>query len=166
VRFEAVIARDAPLSEVLPAIYAAHRERYAGYTIRRLAQEMHDFYKDRQVKDLQKEMFREEHFPRVALAPRLANDEFSRGNVELVALRDIGGRVAAEGALPYPPGIVCVVPGEVWGTVQRDYFLALEEGINLLPGFAPELQGVHLTSDPDGRVRGSGYVLPLPNPQN
>lgn len=166
VRFEDVIGRDAPLEQVLPAVYAAHRERYAGYTIRRLAQEMHDFYKVRDVKALQKAMFREEHFPRVALAPNLANDEFSRGNVELVALRDIAGRVAAEGALPYPPGIVCVVPGEVWGTVQRDYFLALEEGINLLPGFAPELQGVHLTKDLDGIVRGYAYVLALPNHPN
>ena len=69
------------------------------------------------------------------------------------------GRVAAEGALPYPPGILCVVPGEVWGTEQRDYFLALEEGINLLPGFAPELQGVHLAEQPDGRLRAFGYVL-------
>jgi ornithine decarboxylase len=159
VRFEELIERDAPLDHVLPSIYSAHRDRYAGYSIRELAQEMHDFYKDRNVKQLQKIMFREEHFPHVALAPHLANDEFTRGNVELVAIRDIAGRVAAEGALPYPPGILCVVPGEVWGAEQRDYFLALEEGINLLAGFAPELQGVHLLTEPDGQIRAHGYVL-------
>ena len=159
VQFEELMQRDAPLAEVLPTIHASHRERYAGYTIRRLAQEMHDFYKDRDVKQLQKVMFREVNFPQVALAPNLANDEFTRGNVELVALSDIAGRVAAEGALPYPPGILCVVPGEVWGAHQRDYFLALEAGINLLPGFAPELQGVHLSPDPDGQIHGHGYVL-------
>ena len=128
---------------------AAHRERYAGYTIRRLAQEMHDFYKQRDVKQLQKVMFREEHFPRVACAPqprattssRAATWSSSRCGTSPAAS-------AAEGALPYPPGILCVVPGEVWGTEQRDYFLALEEGINLLPGFAPELQGVHLVEQP------------------
>ena len=159
VRFEELVRRDALMEEVLPTIHRALHERYAGYTIRRLAQEMHDFYKQRDVKELQKAMFREEHFPRVALAPDLANDEFMRGNVELVALADIEGRVAGEGALPYPPGILCVVPGEVWGAAQRDYFLALEEGINLLPGFAPELQGVHLMTEPDGRIRAYGYVL-------
>jgi ornithine decarboxylase len=104
-------------------------------------------------------MFREEHFPAVALAPNLANDEFTRGNVELVAIRDIIGRIAGEGALPYPPGILCVVPGEIWGVEQRDYFLALEEGVNLLPGFATELQGVHLLQEPDGQIRAYGHVL-------
>jgi ornithine decarboxylase len=159
VRFEELIERDAPLEHVLPSIYGQHRERYAGYTIRRLAQEMHDFYKERDIKQLQKVMFREEHFPAVACAPNLANDEFTRGNVELVAIRDIVGRVAGEGALPYPPGILCVVPGEIWGAEQRDYFLALEEGVNLLPGFATELQGVHLLEDDHGLIRAYGYVL-------
>ncbi len=140
-------------------MYQAHEDRYVGYTIRQLAQEMHDFYKQRNVKQLQKVMFREDHFPHVACAAHLANDEFTRGNVELVALRDIEGHVAAEGALPYPPGILCVVPGEIWGAEQRAYFLALEEGINLLPGFAPELQGVHLKTEPDRRIRAYGYVV-------
>ncbi|MGU4650892.1 hypothetical protein MAY67_25445, partial [Escherichia coli] len=31
------------------------------------------------------------------------------------------------GALPYPPGVLCVVPGEVWGGAVQRYFLALEE---------------------------------------
>ncbi len=159
VRFEELIKADAPLEQVLPTIYGAHTQRYDGYTIRQLAQEMHDFYKERDVKQLQKAMFREEYFPKVAVSADHANDEFTRGNVELVPIRDILGRVAAEGALPYPPGILCVVPGEVWGVEQRDYFLALEEGINLLPGFAPEIQGVHLAPAADGGVRAHGYVL-------
>ena len=33
---------------------------------------------------------------------------------------------------------------------SQKYFLALEEGINTLPGFAPEIQGVYLQKDPDG----------------
>jgi ornithine decarboxylase len=158
-RFEELIRDDAPLDRVLPSICEAHPDRYAGYTLRQLAQEMHDFYKQRDVKQLQRVMFREEHFPQVACAPKLANDEFTRGNVEFVVLRDVEGGIAAEGALPYPPGILCVVPGEVWGAAQRDYFLALEAGINLLPGFAPELQGVHLIEAPDGQIRAHGYVL-------
>ena len=162
VRFEELIEQDAPLEHVLPSIHSAHRERYGDYSIRQLAQEMHDFYKDRDIKQLQKVMFREAHFPHVELAPNLANDEFTRGNIELVPIREIVGRTAAEGALPYPPGILFVVPGEVWGDEQRDYFLALEEGVNLLPGFATELQGVHLLTEPDGQIRAYGYVLSEP----
>ncbi|WP_369115499.1 ornithine decarboxylase SpeF [Edwardsiella tarda] len=158
-RFERLLEQDAPLAEVLPSIYQAHEARYRGYTLRQLCQEMHDLYVSHDVKQLQKEMFRKAHFPRVAMNPQQANIAFVRGEVELVALAQIEGRIAAEGALPYPPGVLCVVPGEIWGGAVQRYFLALEEGINLLPGFAPELQGVYLQQDADGRTRAYGYVI-------
>ncbi|RFT05196.1 amino acid decarboxylase, partial [Edwardsiella anguillarum] len=103
--------------------------------------------------------FRKAHFPRVAMNPQQANIAFVRGNVELVSLAQAEGRIAAEGALPYPPGVLCVVPGEIWGGSVQRYFLALEEGINLLPGFAPGLQGVYIQQDEDGRKRAYGYVI-------
>ncbi|MEL3613294.1 hypothetical protein R9R72_15205, partial [Escherichia coli] len=43
------------------------------------------------------------------------------------------------------------------GSVLR-YFSALEEGINLLPGFAPELQGVYI-EEHDGRKQVWCYVI-------
>lgn len=158
-RFEEFLDADAPLADVLPSIYYANEERYKGYTIHRLCQEMHDFYKSRNVKQLQKEMFRRAHFPHRALDPQQAHFEFIRGNAELVPLEKAAGRIAVEGALPYPPGVLCCVPGEVWGDSVLKYFLALEEGINRCPGFAPELQGVYIQKDADGRKRAYGYVL-------
>ena len=158
-RFEELLDADAPLDVVLPSIYRAHEERYRGYTIRQLCQEMHDFYKSRDVKALQKAMFRKAHFPKMAMLPQQAHYEFIRGHVELVPLEKARGRIAAEGALPYPPGVLCCVPGEVWDGPVLEYFLALEEGINRMPGFAPELQGVYIQTDPDGRKRAYGYVL-------
>lgn len=159
IRFEDAIHSNAPLAQVLPSIYAQHENRYQGYTIRQLCQEMHDFYKAKNIKQMQKDLFRERNFPPVRMAAHEANWELQRGKVDLVPLSDISGRVCAEGALPYPPGIICVVPGEQWTDLSRDYFLTLEEGINKLPGFAPELQGVHLQSEANGRVRAYGYVL-------
>lgn len=159
IRFEQLLEADAPLAEVLPTIYRNNEERYKGYTLRQLCQEMHDLYVTRNVKQLQKEMFRKACFPKVAMNPQQANIEFVRGHVELVALDKIANRIAAEGALPYPPGVLCVVPGEIWGGAVQKYFLALEDGINLLPGFAPELQGVYLQKDDDGRTRAYGYVI-------
>ena len=158
-RFEKLIDEDAPLSEVLPNVYRANRERYEGYSIRRLCQEMHDLYVSRNVKQLQKEMFRAAHFPKAVMNPQEANIAFVRGKAQLVPLSEIEGQIAAEGALPYPPGVLCMVPGEVWGGAVQRYFLALEEGINLLPGFAPELQGVYLERSDSGRVQAMGYVL-------
>lgn len=158
VRFEKLLESDAPLAEVLPSIYKQHEERYAGYTLRQLCQEMHNLYARHNVKQLQKEMFRKEHFPRVSMNPQEANYAYLRGEVELVRLPDAEGRIAAEGALPYPPGVLCVVPGEIWGGAVLRYFSALEEGINLLPGFAPELQGVYI-EEHDGRKQVWCYVI-------
>ena len=157
--FEKHIKQDSLLKDVLPTVYKNNEDRYKGYTIRQLCQEMHDLYVSRNVKQLQKDLFRKATLPEYALNPHDANIEFVRNKVELVSLTDIVGRVAAEGALPYPPGVLCVVPGERWSPTAQKYFLALEEGINTLPGFAPEIQGVYLQKDPDGRTRAYGYVL-------
>lgn len=158
-RFERFIEEDAMLSDVLPTVYRNNETRYKGYTIGKLCQEMHDLYVSYDVKQLQKEMFRKQYFPKVMMNPQDANIEFVRGHAELVPLCKAEGRIAAEGALPYPPGVLCVVPGEVWGGAAQRYFLALEESINLLPGFAPELQGVYLQVDEDGWNRAYGYMM-------
>ena len=158
-QFEQHIEDDTPLADVLPTIYNKYPVRYRDYTLRELCQEMHDLYVSFDVKDLQKAMFRKESLPNVVMNPQDANSEFIRGNVELVRISDAEGRIAAEGALPYPPGVLCVVPGEVWGGAVQRYFLALEEGVNLLPGFSPELQGVYSEKDADGISRLYGYVL-------
>lgn len=158
-QFERHVKEDALLSDVLPTIWRKNAVRYADYTLRQLCQEMHDLYVSYGVKDLQKAMFRQASFPAVAMNPQDANIAFIRGEVELVPIASAQGRIAAEGALPYPPGVLCVVPGEVWGGAVQRYFLALEAGINLLPGFSPELQGVYSETDDQGAKRLMGYVL-------
>jgi ornithine decarboxylase len=158
IRFEQLVKEDAQLSEVLPNLYKNNVDRYQGYTIRRLCQEMHDFYKKHDAKTYQKKLFRADSFPERAISPYDANWELVRNNAKLVKLEDIVGEIALEGALPYPPGIFCVVPGERWNEVAQKYFLILEEGINKFPGFAPEIQGVYLEKESDG-VKAYGYVL-------
>lgn len=192
VKFEQLVKEDAPLSEVLPTLYKNNEGRYKGYTIRRLCQEMHDFYKKNDAKNYQKKLFRADYLPKPALisqkfdweslgevaatlqdvlpklmteramTPQEANWELVKNNAKLVALENIVGEVALEGALPYPPGIFCVVPGEVWNEVAQKYFLILQEGINEFPGFAPEIQGVYLEKE-NGRVKAYGYVLDKKN---
>lgn len=158
VRFERFVDNDVPMQEVLLGVYNSHPSRYAGYSIRQLCQEMHDFYKVRNVKDLQKKLFRKEYFPEYVMSPQEAQYAFVRGQRELVPLDEIEGRIALEGALPYPPGVLCVVPGERWSPTAVKYFKTLEEGLNELPGFASEIQGVYLEKE-EGRIRAYGYVL-------
>ncbi len=158
-RFEQHIEANSPMSEVVPTVYGRNAEYYKGYTIRRLCQEMHDFYKRNNMKQLQSEMFRADGWPKQAMLPYDAQQAFIRNEVKLVRLSEIAGQIAAEGALPYPPGVLCTIPGEVWGGAVQKYFLALEEGINCLPGFEPELQGVYLQTVEDGSRRAFGHVV-------
>lgn len=211
VKFEQIIKDDEPLSKVLPTIYNKYAERYKGYTIRMLCQEMHDFYKNNDAKTYQKKLFRADSLPERAafpieagsdkvvaakigadaysdakafseaasglqgdnhqsfrlmttqqskrlMTPQEAYLELKRNNAKLVAIDDIVGEVALEGALPYPPGIFCVVPGEKWSEAAQKYFLILQDGINQFPGFSPEIQGVYLEKEKNG-LRAYGYVL-------
>lgn len=158
VRFEKCLDDDLPLAEVLPRIYKANEERYKGYTIRQLCSEMHEFYKARHVNVLQRRLFRADYLPEVAMSAKDATYEFVRGNWEKVTLDKIEGRIALEGALPYPPGIITIDPGERWSKTVTEYFRALEDTINLLPGFAGEIQGVHFERI-DGKTRAVAYVL-------
>ena len=106
-RFEKYLDEDAPLEDVLPGLYKHYEYRYHDYSIRQLCQEMHDFYKERNIKKIQKQMFRSEYMPKSVINPQDAHFAFLRGQAELVRMEDAEGRVAAEGALPYPPGVLC-----------------------------------------------------------
>lgn len=158
IRFEQLVKKDAPLKEVLPHLYNKYVDRYRGYTIRKLCQEMHDFYKNNDAKTYQKRLFREEYFPKRGISAQESKWALVRNNAKLVRLEDIAGEIALEGALPYPPGIFCVAPGEVWSETAKKYFMLLKDGIEQFPGFAPEIQGVYLENE-NGKLNAYGYVL-------
>ena len=159
VHFERHIDQDSPMEIVLPAVYGKYRERYEGYTIRRLCRELHDFYKTRKINVLQKKMFLKAYFPGYFISPQEANWALVKGMGELIPLEKAEGRVALQAAVPYPPGVSCVQPGERWSRIALDYFLDFVETANILPGFAPELQGVYLEKDGTGCLQAKGYVL-------
>lgn len=158
-RFEKYLDEDAPLEDVLPGLYKHYEYRYHDYSIRQLCQEMHDFYKERNIKKIQKQMFRSEYMPKSVINPQDAHFAFLRGQAELVRMEDAEGRVAAEGALPYPPGVLCCFPGEVWVGPVLKYFLAWQEAMGRMPGFAPELQGVYVEDNGRGGKQVYCYVL-------
>ena len=158
-RFEKYLDEDAPLEDVLPGLYKHYEYRYHDYSIRQLCQEMHDFYKERNIKKIQKQMFRSEYMPKSVINPQDAHFAFLRGQAELVRMEDAEGRVAAEGALPYPPGVLCCFPGEVWGGPVLKYFLAWQDAMGRMPGFAPELQGVYVEDNGRGGKQVYCYVL-------
>ena len=161
VNFKNLWDRDAALPEALPTICEAHRERYQGYTLQRICNEMHRFYREANIKDLQRRCFRASSFPELAMSPKDAYEALVANDVDYVPLEDIKGRISATLALIYPPGIGVVIPGERWDDRARpmlDYFLAFQESFNRFPGFNYEVQGV-FQERVDGRIKFYTYVV-------
>jgi ornithine decarboxylase len=161
VNFKNLWDRDAPMADALPTLYAAHSDRYAGYSLRRVCNEMHGFYRDRNIKELQRLCFRATSFPELAMAPKRAYEALVANDVDYVPLDKIRGRISATLALIYPPGIGVVLPGERWDERAQpmlDYFLAFQESFNRYPGFNYEVQGVYQERE-EGRIRFYTYVV-------
>ena len=161
VKFKNLWDADAPLQEVLPSLYAAHSERYAGYSIRQVCREMHAFYRSANIKELQRQCFRESSFPELAMLPQDAYRALVANDVDYLPLEQCQGRISATLALIYPPGIGVVVPGERWDARAQpmlDYFRAFEESFNRFPGFNYEVQGV-FQERIDGRIVFHTYVV-------
>ena len=161
VKFKNFWDADAPLPEVLPTVYAANRDRYKDYTLRQICNEMHDFYRKANVKELQRLCFRASSFPELAMSPREAYEALVANDVDYVPLEDAKGRISATLALIYPPGIGVIVPGERWDDRAQpmlDYFLAFQESFNRFPGFNYEVQGV-FQERVDGPIKFHTYVV-------
>lgn len=159
-RFRELYDADAPLQSVVPALYAKYESRYRGYSIKQLCHEMHCFFRDRKVKELQRLSFRYESFPEQAMPARDAMQKLTGGDVDYLPMSQVKGRIAATLALIYPPGIGIVVPGERYDDAAQpmiDYFLTFEEGCNVFPGFSYEVQGVY-QEIVDGKVQFHTYV--------
>lgn len=156
--FEEYYLRDAPLEQVLPRLVKQNPDRYRNYTIRQLCQEMHEYYAKNEIYKLQKELFLKKTFQDYEMTPAEADKLFMKNEGELVDLDEIEGRIALEGALPYPPGVFIVAPGEKWQKIDVDYFKILMGAIDKFPGFDPEIQGVYLNKD-TGVTKAQGFVL-------
>ena len=161
VAFKHLYDADAPLQDVLPTTLSRYPLRYAGYTLRRLCDEMHGFYREHDIASLQRQCFRSEHFPEQAMSVQEATEAFVGNRVDYLPLAQCKGRISATLALIYPPGIGIVVPGERYDDRAQpmlDYFLVFEDAFNRFPGFEFEVQGVY-ADDVDGRVVFHTYVV-------
>ena len=157
--FERLYNEDAPLTKVLPKLAEVYPDRYDGYTLQQLCQEMHQYYRVNKTFTLQKELFSKPNMQDYQMTPAQADQLFMRNQSELVDLQDIKGRTAVEGALPYPPGVFIVAPGEKWSDIDLKYFEVLVGAIEQFPGFVPEIQGVYWDADKNGKISVQAEVL-------
>lgn len=156
--FEKLYNANAKLTEVLPSLTKEFPDRYQGYTLPQLCQEIHEYYRQHQTFSLQRDLFRKAGMNSYQMTPEAADIKFNRNQSELVDLDDVVGRTALEGALPYPPGVFIVAPGEKWTSLDQKYFQVLAGAIEKFPGFVPEIQGVYL-SEENGKLLVQAEVL-------
>lgn len=157
--FEKYYLANAPLTVALPKLSKQYAQRYQGYTLKQLCQEMHAYYRDHHTFQLQQALFAKPNMQNYTMTPIDADLAFRHNEGELVSLDDVVGRVALEGALPYPPGVFIVAPGEKWQTVDRDYFQVLVGAMERFAGFVPEIQGVYYQMDEHGKIHVQCEVL-------
>lgn len=158
--FEELYLTEAPLEKALPRLVAKYPKCYAGYTLKRLCDEMHAYYSEHQIYHLQQELFLKETLGDHPLTPYEADQCFMRNEGKLYPLDELVGKIALEGALPYPPGVFIVAPGEKWQALDVAYFKILLGAIERFSGFDPEIQGIYLENTSKG-LTANGYALEI-----
>ncbi len=107
--FKADYDRNAPLAEVVPAVFAEAPDRYAGMGLKDLGDEMWAHLRKSRQGHWQAQAYAT--LPKPEMTPRRAFQLLMSGDAEKVPLARMAGRVAAVGVIPYPPGIPIVMPG-------------------------------------------------------
>jgi arginine decarboxylase len=141
--FRKLYERDAPLAEVFPDLCRRYPDIYAKLTLRQFCRDMHEILARGHVTTVQSDIYR--NLPGQAMTPAEGYAEFVRGDIELVSLDQLTGRISGVLVVIYPPGIPIVNPGERYTedmAVMIDFLKIFEENDNRFPGFEYEMQGI------------------------
>jgi lysine decarboxylase/arginine decarboxylase len=150
---------NAPLADVLPKLAKENSERYGGYGLKDLAEEMFGEVKKLGSLSLQNSAF--SALPKRDMLPREAYEKLVRGEVSEIPLDEASGKTAATGIVPYPPGIPLLMPGENFGAKSSPfikYLKALEKFDLKFPGFGHDIHGI--------KMEGGGYRLSVVRPES
>ena len=139
----------------MPEFVAKRPARYRGRRLKDLCGEMHAFFRDSGVSELQQAQFAAKHLPEVAMTPREASRHLVRNNVDYLPLAELDGRIATTLWVVYPPGIATIVPGERLTKRAQpmiEYLKMFEKSANVFPGFESEVQGLYREVDEAGAI--------------
>ena len=132
-QFEQHIEDDSPLAEVLPSVYNKYPVRYRDHTAPVVSGDA--ICMSVSTSKTYKSDVPPAEFPSVVMNPVDAHSAYIRGEVELVRIRLMPkGELRQKGRCLIHGVCFAWYPGKSGVAVQR-YFLALEEGVNLLPDF-------------------------------
>lgn len=157
-QLEQMIESAVAVTDVLPSL-ANCQGRYTALSLRELCCAINTLFSQYQIEQLQSDIFSSVTSAQSALTPYAAQQAFIRGNYRLVTLEQALGCIAAEGVIPYPPGIMCIAPGERWNAELTRYLTAVEALSSRYPEFAPHIQGVYQRLNDDASVTLQVHVL-------
>ncbi|MNF22170.1 Ornithine decarboxylase, constitutive [compost metagenome] len=157
-QLERALADGEWVSDILPSLASAGRG-YANISLRELCCVINNLFQHYQIQQLQSDIFSSVAAAQAKLTPYAANQAFVRGQSRLIDIADAVGCVAAEGVIPYPPGVMCIAPGECWNGTLVGYLAAVQALANIYPELAPHIQGVHHEQHDDGTVALQVHVL-------
>ena len=143
--------RNEPLETMLPDLVKTSAARYGAMGVKDLCDEMFARMKTSAMDKAQAAAFG--NLPTPVMPPRAANAKLMSGDVELLSLDAMPGRTIAVGAIPYPPGIPILMPGENIGPADGPWltFLrSMEEWGREFPGFEKIVEGAVVE---DGQYR-------------
>jgi arginine decarboxylase len=140
---------NAPLWRVMPD-FVARQPRYEKARLRDLCQEIHDFYKSRDVARLSTEMYLSNMVP--AMKPTDAWSRMAHRQIDRVPIDELEGRITAMLVTPYPPGIPLLIPGERFNRTIISYLQFARDFNQRFPGFETEIHGL-VKEAKDGAVR-------------
>ena len=150
--FKRLYDSNAPLELTLPAI--ARSGHYAGMGLRDLCQDLHRFYKTQHMVRVLRQIYTE--LPDIVARPADAWQQMVRGQVEMVPVDQLAGRISAVMLVPYPPGIPVIMPGERFpedSSAITDYLRIALAQDQQFPGFESDIHGLRPMVQEDGSVR-------------
>jgi arginine decarboxylase len=131
--------KNAPLWKVLPEFVAKY-PRYERVGLRDICQQIHEFYKGRDVARMTTEMYTSDMVP--AILPAKAWAKMAHKEVDRVPLDQLDGRITAMLVTPYPPGIPLLIPGERFNKRIIDYLFFARDFNDQFPGFETDIHGL------------------------
>ncbi|MBP0118724.1 MAG: arginine/lysine/ornithine decarboxylase [Candidatus Nitrotoga sp.] len=139
--------KNQPLWRVLPEFVAKYA-RYEKIGLRDLCDQIHGIYKANDVARLTTEMYLSNMEP--AMKPSDAFAKMAHGEIDLVSIDELEGRITSVLLTPYPPGIPLLIPGERFNKKIVDYLKFARDFNQRFPGFETDIHGLVANGDGDG----------------
>ena len=133
---------NSKVADVLPELAAQHGERYRNIGLRDLGDQMLEYIRINRPGELLNRAY--ETLPTPDLTPREAYGRIVSNDVEHVSVDALAHRTAANGVMPYPPGIPMLMSGENFGDddgPQIGYLRGLAAWDRQFPGFEHVTEG-------------------------